>query len=187
MTRRRIVSQFQIALGLIALSISSASSAEMTQTGRTEREATQNGVGASGLPIPRFVSITAARVNLRKGPGRQYPIAWILLRRHLPVEVIGEFEHWRRIRDRSGEVGWVHKSMLDGKRTGMVISDSKAGELVPAYAAAGSGKTVLMAEAGAIGEITHCQDAWCAVRFERASGWMRRDNLWGVYPGEEIE
>lgn len=149
--------------------------------------AAQPGVGVSGLPIPRFVSITSARVNLRMGPGRQYPIAWILQRRHLPVEIVEEFEHWRKIRERSGEVGWVHKTMLSGKRMGLVINSSKTGELTPAYAKAGAGKPVLMAEAGAIGEISRCQGDWCAIRFENSKGWMHRDNLWGVYPTEEFE
>ena len=149
--------------------------------------AEQSGVGVSGLPIPRFVSITAARVNLRMGPGRQYPISWILQRRHLPVEIVEEFEHWRKIRERSGEVGWVHKTMLSGKRMGMVITSGKTGELTPAYAKAEVGKPVLMAEAGAIGEISQCQGDWCAIKFQKAEGWMCRDNLWGTYPAEEFE
>lgn len=140
----------------------------------------------SGLPLPRFVSITAARVNLRVGPGRQYPISWILLRRHLPVEIIGEFEHWRKIRERSGEVGWVHKTMLSGKRMGLVITNSTTDELTPAYKEAGLGKPVLMAEDGAIGEISQCKGDWCAIQFEKSGGWIKRDNLWGVYPAEEF-
>ena len=149
--------------------------------------APQPGASISGLPLPRFVSMTAARANLRKGPGRQYPIAWILQRRHLPVEIIGEFEHWRKIRERSGEVGWVHKTMLSGKRMGLVIGNSKTGELTPAYAGPEVGKPVLMAEGGAIGAISQCKGDWCAIRFEKAEGWMRREELWGVYPGEMIE
>jgi SH3-like domain-containing protein len=144
-------------------------------------------MGASGLPIPRFVSITAARVNLRMGPGRQYPIAWILQRRHLPVEIIDEFEHWRKIREQSGSVGWVHKTMLSGKRMGLVIANGNAGELSPVYPKNSLGRPAMMAETGAIGEISQCSEEWCAIRFEQGNGWMRRDNLWGLYPGEEIE
>ncbi|MFZ5834081.1 MAG: SH3 domain-containing protein [Pseudomonadota bacterium] len=144
-------------------------------------------IGVSGLPLPRFVSITSARVNLRVGPGRQYPISWILQRRHLPVEVIGEFEHWRRIREQSGDTGWVHKTMLSGRRTGMVISQSKTGDLIPAYASPGPGKPVLMTENGAIGELTECRQEWCHISFKKGSGWILRDNLWGAYPTEEFD
>jgi len=143
--------------------------------------------GASGLPIPRFVSLTAAHVNLRAGPGRQYPIAWILQRRHLPVEIIEEFEHWRRIREQSGGVGWVHKTMLSGKRTGLVIADGKNSELVPVYPKDAPGQPVMMAETGAIGGISQCSAEWCAIRFEQGKGWVRRNNLWGLYPGEEVK
>lgn len=141
----------------------------------------------SGLPLPRFVSISAARANLRKGPGRQYPVAWILQRRHLPVEVIGEFEHWRKIREISGETGWVHKSRLSGKRTGMVVSGAKPGELTPGYKDARKEKPVLLAEPGAIGEIRSCRGEWCVLRFEGREAWMPRESIWGVYPNEKID
>lgn len=148
--------------------------------------------GGSGLPLPRFVSVTAARANLRKGPGRQYPIDWILLRKNLPVEVIGEYEHWRKIRERSGEVGWVHKTMLSGKRMAQVITLEKSETLLRAYAAPLKGalnnppeaKPVLLAQPGAIGEVLGCKGDWCELKFKEGKGWLRRENLWGVYPGE---
>jgi len=53
----------------------------------------------SGLPIPRFVSLRSNEVNLRTGPGLTYPIDWIYKRDGMPVEVIQEFDTWRKIRD----------------------------------------------------------------------------------------
>lgn len=170
---------------LVILLLNPAHGQEAARPGEPSNSAAST--GASGLPIPRFVSLTAAHVNLRAGPGRQYPIAWVLQRRHLPVEVIEEFEYWRRIREQSGGVGWVHKTMLSGKRTGLVIADGKNGELVPIYPKDAPGKPVMMAEAGAIGGVTQCNAEWCAIRFEQGKGWIRRDNLWGLYPGEEIK
>ena len=186
---RRFTSEFRFALGLalllMLLAIPAAGAAP--QQAAPEPATLETGIGISGLPLPRFVSITSTRVNLRVGPGRQYPINWILQRRHLPVEIIGEFEHWRKIRERSGDVGWVHKTMLSGKRMGMVISNSKTGELTPAFEAAESGKAVLMAEDGAIGEIRECRGEWCAMQFDKRRGWMRRDTIWGVYPVEDFK
>jgi len=49
-------------------------------------------VGKSGLPLPRFVSLKAERVNVRIGPGQDYRIAWIFIRPGLPLEVIQEFD-----------------------------------------------------------------------------------------------
>src|ERR1700738_2020313 len=70
----------------------------------------------ASLPVPRFVSLHADRVNLRTGPGDRYPIDWVLTRRDMPVEIIAQFEHWRQIRDWEGTKGWVHQRMLAGKR-----------------------------------------------------------------------
>ena len=70
----------------------------------------------TGLPLPRFVSLRASEVNMRTGPGVRYPIQWKLVYRHMPVEIVAEFENWRKIREWEGSVGWVHKSMLSGQR-----------------------------------------------------------------------
>ncbi len=75
---------------------------------------------AGGLPIPRFVSLRTNPINLRAGPGVRYPVDWVYVRRYLPVEVIDEFDTWRQIRDPAGAEGWVHQSMLSGKRTAVV-------------------------------------------------------------------
>ena len=80
--------------------------------------------GTSGLPIPRFVSLRADEVNMRTGPGVRYPIDWVYARQGLPVQVIGEFEAWRQIRDSEGSTGWVHRTMLSGRRTASKMSCS---------------------------------------------------------------
>ena len=63
---------------------------------------------STGLPLPRFVSLAADRVNVRFGPGRQYPVNWMFARKGLPVEIVAEFDTWRKIRDYDGEEGWIH-------------------------------------------------------------------------------
>ena len=76
----------------------------------------------SGLSLPRFISLRADRVNMRTGPGGQYPIEWLYRRRSLPVEVIAEYKNWRKIRDWQGTQGWVHQSMLSRHRTIIVTA-----------------------------------------------------------------
>src|SRR5262245_45303675 len=75
---------------------------------------------ASGLPIPRFVSLKSDRVNVRAGPTKDHEVTWVYTRSGLPVEVTAEFENWRRIRDWEGAEGWVYHSLLSGKRTAIV-------------------------------------------------------------------
>src|SRR6516225_9869694 len=59
---------------------------------------------SSGLPLPRFVSLKAGRVNVRVGPGEDYKVAWIYTKPGLPIEVVQEYDTWRRIRDSDGTV-----------------------------------------------------------------------------------
>ncbi|MGI9419233.1 MAG: SH3 domain-containing protein [Geminicoccaceae bacterium] len=56
---------------------------------------------STGLPIPRFVSLDARQreVNVRFGPGQQYPINWVFTRPGVPLEIIAEFDNWRKIKD----------------------------------------------------------------------------------------
>ena len=92
------------------------------QTGTAEN-GTGGRIGESGLTLPRFVSLRASEVNMRTGPGTRYPIAWVYKQRNLPVEIVDEFDTWRRIRDWEGSEGWVHQSMLHGRRSIMVVED----------------------------------------------------------------
>lgn len=135
------------------------------------------------LPVPRFVSLHADKVNLRTGPGRRYPIEWILTRKNLPVEVTAEFEHWRRIRDYEGTVGWVHERMLEGKRDVVVTGAVRPLRREPDPTAT----VVARAEPGVIARLLECRGAWCRIDAGTASGWVRRDDIWGVLPDETVE
>ena len=85
---------------------------------------------ASGLPVPRYVSLKSDRVNVRAGPTKDHDVAWVFTRAGLPVEITAEFENWRRIRDWEGSEGWVYHSLLSGRRTAVVTLKAKD-ELVP--------------------------------------------------------
>src|SRR6202142_154552 len=87
----------------------------------------------SGLPVPRFVSLKADRVNVRGGPDKDHDVAWIYTKVGLPVEITAEFENWRRIRDSDGTEGWVYHSLLSGKRTATVQLKAKT-DLAPLHA-----------------------------------------------------
>src|SRR5262245_12595892 len=73
----------------------------------------------TGLPVPRYVSLKTDRVNLREGPSKDHRTAWVFQRAGLPVEIVAEFETWRRIRDSEGTEGWVLHSLLSGRRTAL--------------------------------------------------------------------
>lgn len=139
----------------------------------------------SGLPLPRFVSLRSDEVNLRTGPGVRYPIDWIYTRRDLPVEVIAEFEVWRKIRDWQGTEGWVHQSMLSGRRMMVVI-----GGVRPLRATdSESADPVAVVDPGVLGRLLSCprNRELCRVEINQIQGWLRREEFWGVYKGEWLE
>lgn len=139
------------------------------------------GAGRStGLPMPRFVSLGADRVNLRYGPGREYPISWVLARRGLPVEIVAEFDTWRKIRLHDDDEGWVHASLLSSRRT--VLVTEAVGEL--RRTPDDDARVVLRAEPGVIGDLIDCEEAWCRVDIQGRRGWLPRDAFWGILPEE---
>src|SRR5262245_38909007 len=109
------------------------------------------------LPLPRFVTLRSDEINLRAGPGVNYPIEWIYRRRGMPVEVVAEFESWRKVRDWQGTVGWVHQSMLDGRRGALVTGGERILRLEPAATAAG----VARLEAGGVARTKSRTVDWC--------------------------
>ncbi len=101
----------------------------------------------------------------------------------MPLEVIGEFGHWRQVRDRDGVGGWVHYTLLSGARTGLVETD-----LAALYSRADQSAAVnARLEAGVIVSIENCARDWCRVRVEGLKGWMVKSVLWGVRPDEVFD
>lgn len=139
----------------------------------------------TGLPLPRYVSIRAGEVNLRTGPGVQYPVEWVFQRQKLPIEIIKEYRTWRLIRDWEGTQGWMHQSMLSGTRTFMVTGKPRTVRAKPEA----KSRAVAIMEPGAIGELVSCPSAagWCRIKAGKADGWLRRVEFWGAYRNEVFE
>jgi SH3-like domain-containing protein len=141
----------------------------------------------SGLPVPRFVSLKADRVNVRTGPNKDQEVRWVYTRAGMPVEITAEFENWRRIRDWEGAEGWVYHSLLSGRRSAVVVPTLKD-ELVTLYDHADVESQVMArVQAGVLGTLKSCNGTWCEFAGKGFEGWIRQDRLWGAYPNETIE
>jgi SH3-like domain-containing protein len=136
----------------------------------------------SGLPIPRFASLRSDEVNVRTGPGSRYPVDWVFKRKAMPVEIVAEYENWRKIRDWQGASGWVHQSLLTGKRSFIINAKTASLHKTPAASA----EVVARLEPEVLGEIRACAGDWCRVRVSGVSGWIQRSGMWGVYKSEPI-
>jgi SH3-like domain-containing protein len=133
--------------------------------------------------VPRFVSLRSGEVNVRTGPGTRYPVEWVFTRKDIPVEITAEFDTWRRIRDWEGAEGWVHQSMLSGRRAVVVLGDIRRLRLSPDPGAPAAARL----EPGVVGTLARCRDQWCEVEVAGYEGWLARGEFWGVYPGETVE
>jgi SH3-like domain-containing protein len=148
--------------------------------------------GGSGLAVPRYVSLKSSRVNMRKGPGTDYPTVWVYRRAGMPIEVIKEFEGWHQIRDADGATGWVLQSLLSGRRTALVLPwEIKEGTKAPQVALRSDdhekARPVAMVEAGVIVNVSSCDGRWCRVNIDQFHGYIEQKKLWGVYENERID
>ena len=130
----------------------------------------------TSLPIPRYVSLKASEGNVRRGPSLSHRIDWVFSRRDMPLEVTDEYGHWRRVRDRDGQGGWIHYSLLSGVRTVIVEEDMAPLRMKPDQEAPVNAR----AEAGVIAELDECLPDWCRVKADGYRGWVPKSALWGV-------
>ncbi len=149
-------------------------------------------VAPSGQPVPRFASMKSDRVNMRTGPGTEYPLQWVYRCAGLPVEVIREYEAWRQVRDAEGATGWVLASLLSGRRTALVEpwSAKPDAPAVPQIAlktdSRESAADVAQVEVGVIANLRSCDGRWCDVAIGEFRGYLQQGKLWGVYKGETV-
>jgi SH3-like domain-containing protein len=141
---------------------------------------------ASGLPVPRYVSLKSDHVNVRAGPTKDNDVAWVYTRAGLPVEITAEFENWRRVRDSEGAEGWVYHSLLSGRRTAVVTMKHKD-DLATLHESADTGSTATARlQAGVVAQVKKCDAHWCHIAGSGFDGWIEQQRLWGVYADEQV-
>lgn len=132
--------------------------------------------------VPRFMSLSASKVNMRVGPGKRYPILWVFERSGWPVEVIAEYDRWRKVRDVDGTTGWVHKRLLSKRRTIVVTAKRQSLYEDPDT----TSSVLLLAEPGVQGRLLDCDGQWCQVDIAGNEGWLKASNFYGVLENEKI-
>jgi len=135
----------------------------------------------TGLEIPRFVSLKSNDVNLRVGPSTNYPIQLKYISQNLPVEIIDEFDVWRKARDHNGMIGWLHKSLIKGER--FILTGYKNEKEINLYNRP-NGKIIGVIKKNNILDLKMCIINWCKVSQNKIKGWLLKKNVWGVYDFE---
>ncbi|MEM6306662.1 MAG: SH3 domain-containing protein [Pseudomonadota bacterium] len=134
----------------------------------------------TGLPLPRYVSMKAAEGNVRRGPSLTHRVDWVYKHRNVPLRVVAEHGHWRRVVDIDGAGGWMHYALLSGTRTVIVAKDG-----LSAYASRALSAEVRMTlQKGVIARLGSCDAKWCLITADGYRGWVDKSALWGLLPDE---
>ena len=150
----------------------------------------------SGLPLPRFVTTRSTPINVRVGPGTKYDVSWVYKVAGTPVEIIAEFDVWRKIRDVDGSEGWVHQNMLSGNRAGYVSPETNTDRIALRTAAAQDAGIAAWVGPGFPVKIQSCEGGWCSVVAidhpatgtpASYNGYLPEGDIWGVYRGESFD
>ena len=134
----------------------------------------------TNLPMPRYVSLKAEEGNARRGPSLSHRIDWVYKHRNLPLQITGEYGHWRRVRDRDGQGGWVHYSLLSGVRFVIIEADMANLYIKPDA----QSPVNAIAESGVVARLGACHLDWCRVTAGGNRGWIEKRSIWGVAPDE---
>ena len=126
---------------------------------------------------------------MRVGPGTEYQVEWLYLKQGLPMEVIQEFDNWRKVRDPEGNEGWILHSLVSGERTVIIApwNKGKQDDMFEMHQSPTTGSPlVAKVEPGVVASVSKCDGGWCELKAGQADGFMRQNLLWGVYPDEEM-
>ena len=138
---------------------------------------------STGFKLPRFVSTKSGESNLRIGADMDYPIQLTYTIKNFPLEIIDEYEIWRKIVDIDGNQGWMHKSLLQGNIYGVIKTTHDQPTQI--Y---NKPEGIVIGKIGNrnIVKINKCFSSWCHISFNKYKGWINKLNIWGVYTNEEF-
>lgn len=169
---------------ILCVAVLCAGAANAQETTEATADATDVVLGPeTNLPMPRYVSLKASEANVRRGPSLTHRIDWVFKRRDMPLQVVAEYGHWRRVIDRDGQGGWVHYTMLSGSRTVIIDENMMALRTRPD---AGAPENAVL-EAGVIAKLDECSLTWCWLEAGGYKGWAPKGVLWGVEADEVRE
>ena len=148
-----------------------------SQSSLSEIENSKKSINGSGLKIPRMASLKKSLTYVRTGPGKEFPIKSEINQKGYPVEIIAEFNNWRKIKTRSNLSGWIHTQLLSSFKTGLIVSNTllKKRPL-------DSSKDLAKLLPDLLINIKKCKKEWCyieVIKNKNFFGWVKIKNIWG--------
>lgn len=123
-----------------------------------------------------FVSLRSDEVNLRTGPGSEYPIKYTYQLKDMPLKVLGEYENWYQVIDKDNDKGWLNKNLTTKRRTLIVINGTqiiyKKDDI--------NSNPIFRIEKNVILKYEKCNSEWCKIEINDKTGWIQANNVWGM-------
>ena len=137
----------------------------------------KNSINGSGLKIPRIVSTKNSLTFMRTGPGKEFPIKFEINQKGYPVEIIAEFNNWRKVNTKNNLSGWIHTQLLSSFKTALVITNKKKKKR-----SSDSSKTLAKLLPNLLIKVKNCKLEWCRIEvFKNKNfvGWVMKSTIWG--------
>jgi len=122
-----------------------------------------------------FLTLRNNTVNLRQGPSFDYSVKIFYKKKYLPVLIQDISGNWRKIKDHENNTGWIHRTQLSKKKSGLTIDD----EVIIFKNPTIFSKPLVILQKGRLCLISKCKDKWCKIKVEKYSGWIKKNSLWG--------
>ena len=123
----------------------------------------------------KFLSLKKNKVNVRYGPGFDFPIKYVYKKTNLPIRQIDTKENFRRIIDFKKNSGWIHVSQLKKVNSVIAVKNKILFEKSTIFS-----RPIANIQKGRLLVIKKCETDWCKIETEGVKGWVDKKNLWGT-------
>jgi len=123
----------------------------------------------------KFLSLKKNKVNVRYGPGFDFPVKYIYKKINLPIKQIDKKENFRRIIDYKKNSGWIHISQLKKVNSVIAIEDKILFKKPTIFS-----EPIANIKKGRLLIIKKCEKNWCRIESDNFKGWVDKKNLWGA-------
>ncbi len=128
-----------------------------------------------------FMSTKSDETNLRVGPGKRYPIRWVYRKSSIPVKIIDRNHNWLQTKGMNGETGWIHRNLLSHNRSAFIANTKQA---IIHRTPEDASPAIIKAGENVIVRLLECQPNWCKINIANRTGWVKKNNLWGISKDE---
>ena len=123
----------------------------------------------------QFLSLKKSKVNVRYGPGFDFPVKYIYKKKNFPIRLIDKKDNFRRIIDHKKNSGWIHLSQLKKVNSVITLKDKIMFKKSMVFS-----EPVAKIKKGRLLVIQKCENDWCKVETDGVKGWVDKNGLWGT-------